>query len=319
MKLYKVIRKPPFFLSASHWITKKDSPVKSNLKSRKAVIIPLVLMQYGSLKTKLASMRYIRPAIFISVKEMRKSAKGLTQNPHSGRKQIDRATLNELENYAKSLGVSKIGYTKVKPDHIFDKFEILYDNAMILLMEMDRKAIKSSPSKAATKEIWRTYSELGIIVNKIADFLRQQGINCHASPAIGGDVCTIPVAENSGVGAVGKNGLLITPEFGSSHRIAAVFIDVDNLPLKSLADNQHLWIKEFCETCNHCVKKCPGEAIYMHTRILEDGYPQFIDREKCALPFSKNCCSCIKECPFIHGNYEKIKKKFDLPHKNQRI
>lgn len=310
MKFYKIIRRPPFFLSASHWINKKEKTVKSSPKSRKAVIIPLILMQYGSLRTKFATMKFIRPALYISIKEMRKSAAGLSHNPHTGKKQIDSATLCELENYAAKLGVSKIAYTKVNPDFIFDTFEILYDSAMVLSMEMDREAIKSSPSVSATREIWRTYSSLGIAVNKLAGFLRQKGFNCHPSPAIGGDICTVPVAECAGLGVVGKNGLLITPEFGPSHRIAVIFLDIDNLPLKKLDENEHLWVKNFCETCNRCVKSCPGKAIFPQTVVLDDGYPQYIEREKCALPFSNNCCTCIKSCPFIHGNYDKIKISF---------
>lgn len=310
MKLYKLMRKPPFSISASTWMKKSDNPVKSSSKSRKAVIIPLVLVQYGSFRAKLATMKASDGALITCFKEMRKSAKELVKNPKTGKRTIDDATLQELEKFATELGVTKIGYTKVNPDYIFRDFKILYDNAMILSMEMNRDAIKSAPSNEATKEIWRSYKDLGIVVNKIAEFLRERGINCHPSPAIGGDINTVPVAENSGIGAIGKNGLLITPEYGPSHRLAAVFIDVDNLPVKTINENEHLWIKDFCETCNHCVKTCPGKAILKVTKFLADGYPQYIEREKCALPFSENCCTCINSCPFIHGNYDKIKSAF---------
>lgn len=311
MKLYKVFSTPPFFMSASHYMKKDDSPVKSTKKSRKAVIVPLILMQYGSLKQKFATFKNVGPIVWLSIKQMRRSACGLVNNPKQGTKKMDVKTLQELENYAKELGVSKIGFTKVKPDFIFDKFEILYDNAMILSMEMEREAIKNGPSEAATDQIWKSYSGLGVTVNKLACFLRERGFNCHPSPALGGDVCTIPIAQDAGIGAVGKNGLLITPEFGASHRLAAIFIDADNLPLKNLEDNDHLWIKDFCETCDKCVKACPGKAIYKQTKILKDGNPSFVDREKCALPFSSNCATCIAKCPFIQGNYDKIKASFD--------
>ncbi len=315
MKLYKLMRKTPFFLSASHWIKKSDKPVKSSKKARPAVIIPLLLIQYGSMKDKLKGFKTVGAALLTSVKEMRRSAKEITQNPKTGKKTIDAATLKELEDYAYSLGVSKLGYTKVNPDFIYKDFEILYDNAIMIAMEMNREDIKTNPSEAATKEIWRTYSGLGVAVNKIAAFLRDKGFNCHASPAIGGDIMTVPVAQDAGMGVVGKNGLLITPEFGPSLRLAAVFVDIDNLPLKTLADNEHLWVREFCDTCNHCVRSCPGNAIYEQTKILDDGYPKFIDSEKCALEFSKNCSKCISSCPFIMGNYYKIKVTYER-HKN---
>ena len=66
-----------------------------------------------------------------------------------------------------------------------------------------------------------------------------------------------------------------------------------------------------------CVDCCPGQAIYRKTKILEDGYPQFIDREKCAPAFSKNCSQCISSYLFIWGNYYGIKESY-LEHKEKR-
>ena len=311
MKLYKIFRRTPFFLSASHWISKKDNPIKSSKKARSAVLIPLLLIQFGSMRDKLKAFKIIGKQFVTSIKEMRKSAKNLPTNPKTGRKYIDTVSLIELENYIRSLGISQIGYTKVNPDFIFNGFNILYDNAIIITMEMERPKMRHNPSDDSTKEIWRTYSQLGIAVNKIAEYLRERGYDCHPSPAVGGDVMTVPIAEDAGLGAVGKNGLLITPKFGPSQRLAAIFVDIENLPLKSYADNKHLWIKEFCETCNHCVKSCPGKAIHEKTKILDDGYPEFIEREKCAPAFSKNCSICISSCPFFNGNYEKIKLTYE--------
>ncbi len=313
------MRKPPFFMRASHYINKKDQPVQSGEKARNAVMIPLVLMQFGSMRDKLASMDTMKPALVTSIKEMLKSVRELKRNPAEGKKRIDDKTLNELESYARELGVSQIGYTNVNPDFIFKGFEILYDNAMVITMNMEKDAIKSSPSVAASNEIWRTYSGLGIAVNKLAHFLRERGYKCHPSPAVGGDLSSVPLAQDSGIGAIGKNGLLITPEFGPSQRLAAVFIDVDNLPVKTFEQNEHLWIKDYCETCNFCVRKCPGDAILKETKILDDGYPQYIKREKCAPAFSRNCCTCIAVCPFINGNYSKIKQAFENNHLNEGV
>ena len=136
----------------------------------------------------------------------------------------------------------------MNPDFIFKDFEILYDNAIILIMEMDKDAIASGPSAECVKEIIRTYVELGVVVNRIADFLRERGYNCHPSPAIGGDINTVPTAQDANLGCMGKNGILVTPDYGPCLRIAAVFIDAENLPMAQ--GNDHMWIADFCETCN---------------------------------------------------------------------
>ncbi|HSN66548.1 MAG TPA: 4Fe-4S binding protein, partial [Fusibacter sp.] len=287
MKLYKLMKKPPFFLSASHWMTKNDHPVKSGPNSRQAVIIPLLLIQYGSISAKMKTMTKLKKYFVSSIKEMVVSASSLKKNPHTGKRTIDEYTLIEMENYAHELGISKIGYTKVNPNFIFNDFEILYDNAIMLTMEMNKERIATNPSLESSKEIFRTYENLGIAVNKIADFLRERGFDCHPSPAIGGDINTVPTAQDANLGYVGKNGILITPEFGPCVRLAAVFIDVDNLPMADI--NEHKWIKSFCETCNRCVKACPAGAIYETPKELPDGSHVYIDLHKCAQPFSEGC------------------------------
>lgn len=309
MKLYKIIKKPPFFLSASHWMTKVDTPVRSSVNSRQAVIIPLLLIQYGSLKAKFKSMSKLKRYFISSIKEMRVSAKSLKKNPHLGIKQIDEMTLKAMESYAHELGISTIGYTKIKSDYIFKDFEILYDNAIMFTMEMNKALIDSNPSLESSREIFRTYETLGIAVNKLSDLLRDRGYNCHPSPAIGGDINTVPAARDANLGWIGKNGILITPEYGPCVRLAAIFIDVDNLPIASKNDFE--WIETFCKTCQKCVKTCPTGAIHHEAQILTDGTPVYIDLHKCAPAFSEGCSKCISSCVFTGGNYNKIKATYD--------
>jgi epoxyqueuosine reductase QueG len=308
MKLYQLMRKPPRFMRASKRITKDDNPVESGPNARKAVMIPLVIAQYGSTKQKFESAGDSLPRMKNAIKNLLVSAKDLRNNPRPGKKSMEAETRQEMEAFIRSLGVSSIGYTRVNPDHIFEGFEILHENAIVITMEMDRELVKTSPSKEFANEIYRTYDELGIAVNKIADWLRERGYSCHASPAVGGDVNTVPVAQAAGLGCVGKNGILVTPEYGPCVRLAAIFVEIENLPLYNASE--HLWIRDFCETCNRCIKTCPAEAIYQEPEILADGTERFIDLERCAVPFSEGCSTCIKDCVFTPGNYEKIKKSF---------
>lgn len=125
MKLYKIMKKPPFFLSASHWMTKNDHPVKNGPNSRQAVIIPLLLIQYGSISAKAKTMTKLKKYFISSLKQMVVSARSLKDNPHLGKKQIDQKTLDDLEIYAHELGISSIGYTKVNPNFIFQGFRNL--------------------------------------------------------------------------------------------------------------------------------------------------------------------------------------------------
>lgn len=313
IKLSGRIKKAPSFFTIEPYLREQDNPVSSHPEAREPRIVPLVIIDYGSFTARLKQIRYegLKKYFIDTLREKHISAKSIRNNPYSGKRTIDSETLIELEEYAKGLGVAEIGYTKVNPRYIFKDFRILFNNAIVFTIEMDKEKIKGAPNMESFKEVFRTYYQVGLTVNKVADFLREKGYNAHAGPAGGGDVNYIPLAIDAGLGVAGKHGLLMTKENGPRVRLAAVYIDVENLPLSQ--ENPHGWIKDYCEYCNICVEKCPVDAIHMETKTLPDGGPEFIDHTKCAVPFSNDngCTLCIKYCPFSYGDYDKIKTKFE--------
>ncbi len=309
--LSETITKAPPFLTIEPYLRSQDTPVASHPEARKPRLVPLVVADYGNPAARIRHMRYVGRLLFGAIWEMWKSARSIRDNPYSGKKTMDPQSLAELEAHAKSLGVAEIGYTIVNPRHIFRGFRILFPNAMVFTIEMDRDKIRQAPSLPSYIEIWRTYYEVGVIVNKVAAFLRQRGFNAHAGPAVGGDVNYIPVAIDAGLGISGKNGLLITRHSGPRIRLAAVYTDIENLPFARTYP--HAWVRDYCEACNICVHKCPADAIFPVTKTLADGGPSFIDHTKCAMPFSNNngCTLCIKHCPFAAVSYDRLKEGFD--------
>jgi Pyruvate/2-oxoacid:ferredoxin oxidoreductase delta subunit len=308
--LSEKIKKAPPFLTIEPYLRPQDKPIASHPEAREPRLVPLVVIDYGSVVARFKTIKHVGKFLVDAIGEMWKSARSIRQNPYIGKKTLDPQTLAELEAYAKSLGIAEIGYTVVNPRYIFRGFRILFPNALVFTIEMDREKIRQAPSLPSYIEIWRTYYEIGVIVNKIADFLRQRGFNAHAGPAVGGDVNYIPVAMDAGLGISGKNGLLITRHSGPRVRLAAVYTDIENLPFAQ--ENLHGWVRDYCETCNICIQKCPADAIYPITKILPDGGPAFIDHTKCALPFSNNngCTLCIKHCPFSVMEYDWLKDRF---------
>jgi Pyruvate/2-oxoacid:ferredoxin oxidoreductase delta subunit len=303
----------PWLLTIEPYLRKQDQPIKSDPQAREPRLVPLVIIDYGNLMARFKQMRYIGKLLFKSVKEMAISASSIRKNPYAGKRKIDPETLKGLEEYATGLGISEIGYTKVNPRYIFKNFRILFENALVFTIEMDKEKIKKAPSVPTFVEIFRTYYDIGVVVNKVADYLRDRGYNAHAGPAIGGDVNYIPVAIDAGLGMSGKNGLLITRKNGPRVRLAAIFTDIDNLPFSQ--KNPHAWIRNYCQSCNICVQKCPANAIYSETKTHHDLGPVFIDHTKCALPFSNDngCTLCVKYCPFSYVDYEKLKTKAVQP------
>ena len=301
------------FPSVKDYITEDEELITANEFSRPAVSIPGIIKEYSNFSSALRTRLPILNLMVSCIKQAKISAESIRNNPKNKKKQLSEQERSSLEEYARTLGVSQIGYTKVDRDMIFSDRGILYDNAIVFIIKMRKDAIQTAPSKTAIKEIFRTYNELGIIVNKISDYLRKLGYNAMAGPAMGGNVSYVPLAQKAGLGVIGKHGVLISDQdFGSSLRIAAVYTDIENLPFAE--DNPHMWIKDFCQSCNRCVRLCPANAIY-EKNILVNGNPDTqtsIDNTKCAVPFANNygCTVCVKECTFFNNDYATVKDRF---------
>ncbi len=308
------IRKPPRFMTIEPYLRAQDRPIASHPRARQPRLVPLVVFDYGSVTARLKQLRFIRRSMAGALRELLRGVRGIRRNPYRGQRTIDAATLRDLEDFARSLGATDIGYTRVDPRRIFRGFRILFENAIVFTIEMDREKIRQAPSMPSFVEIFRTYHEVGVVVNRVADFLRERGFDAHPGPAIGGEVSYVPLAVDAGLGYVGKNGLLITRGNGPRVRLAAIYTDIENLPLAG--ENPFAWIRDYCEDCNICVAKCPADAIHLQTRTHADGGPVFVDHTKCAVPFSNDngCTLCIKYCPFSYASYDKLRVRHEARH-----
>lgn len=291
-----------------NFVGDKTPVVHASEKSKPGYSVPELVLKYGN---SLPSFKLSTMLTMIStIKNARQSYKNVKNNPDDPKTKVSEEFIEKLVEYAKSIGALEVGFVKVEPKYIFQGSTVLHENAIIVTQKMDKAEIAKAPSKDTGHEVHRTYRELGIIVNKIAEFLRDNGYSAQAGPANGGNANYILLAEKAGLGAIGNHGLLISPEVGPCQRIAAVYTSIENLPIEK--ENEHLWVKDFCKECKKCVSECPAQAIYEGPR--EDIYDtkKHIDRKKCAKPFSDmwGCSICIKECTFNKADYEKIEKSF---------
>ena len=106
-------------------------------------------------------------------------------------------------------------------------------------------------------------------------------------------------ARLSGLGFIGKNGLLITKEFGSKIRLCTV---LTNMPLKAEKEI----ITEDCGNCEICKNACPANAIFGTNFDVNKGRNSVLDPELCSkymktaymhIGRGSVCGLCIKNCP----------------------
>ena len=146
------------------------------------------------------------------------------------------------------------------------------------------------------------YSKLAFVCSLLAQFIRNLGY--HAIPCGNDTALSIPLAIDAGLGELGRNGLLITPQFGPRVRLCKVLTDLPLKPNKPV----DFGLQEFCEKCNECFEKCPAHAISEDktadaiTVSNNSGVSKWaVNGEKCFRFWCEagiDCSICIKVCPF---------------------
>ncbi len=181
------------------------------------------------------------------------------------------------------------------------------NKVIVMAVEMDEDAISTAPTQPAAAASAIAYSKIAFIISCLGEFVRNLGyraIQCGNDTAL-----SIPLAIDAGLGALGRNGLLLTPELGPRVRICKIFTD---LPLISDEPNQRFIekIKNYCKNCSKCAEACENDAItknenptFTPTSISNNpGVKKYyVDVEKCFefwVENSSDCGNCIMVCPF---------------------
>ncbi len=181
------------------------------------------------------------------------------------------------------------------------------NKAIVMAIEMDQDAISTAPAQPAAAASAIAYSKMAFIISCLGEFIRNLGyraIQCGNDTAL-----SIPLAIDAGLGALGRNGLLLTPELGPRVRICKVFTD---MPLISDDPNQEFIAKvnNYCKNCSKCAEACETNAITKEedptfkpaTISNNPGVKKYyVDVEKCFeywIENSSDCGNCIAACPF---------------------
>lgn len=148
------------------------------------------------------------------------------------------------------------------------------------------KKVIADLQEAPTKEYYSLYYSLNKKLNEILmageGFLREKGFRAYAQTTERvtvnqNRISTIPhktVATRAGLGWIGKNCLLVTPQYGSAIRISSLLTDAP-LEYNEPVDDSH------CGKCNLCVKKCPAQALKGSLWEVGMQREKIVDVEKC--------------------------------------
>ncbi len=170
--------------------------------------------------------------------------------------------------------------------------------------------IQEGPTLAYREMYHSLNRQLNEIVSAGAEYLRGEGYQAFAQTTDAvidnGDFRTqMPhktVATRAGMGWIGKNCLLITPEYGPAIRMSSILTDAPLTCKEPINESK-------CGGCNKCVEICPGGALHgklWNTTVDRD---EIVDKIVCQNTQRKLmkertgidvdlCGQCFVVCPY---------------------
>jgi reductive dehalogenase len=234
----------------------------------------------------------------------------------------DRAAITrQVKSAARWLGADLVGICEVDPNWVYsqwgdynaffsgglanagDAIEIpsWLKYAVVMAVEMDYEQIRRSPALEPATALG--YAKMAFVAPSLATYISQLGYR--AMPSGNDFALNIPLAIDAGLGELGRNGLLVTEQFGPRVRICKVFTD---LPLE-VDPPVDIGVQAFCERCKLCSQLCPGRALVSGERtdkawdvsnnvnVLK--WP--VKAMDCLTWWRRNggsCGVCIRVCPY---------------------
>lgn len=224
-----------------------------------------------------------------------------------------------VKQVARLYGANLVGVTAVNPKWIYSyyferptgdygKLEMPLKYAIVMGIEMDWDWIKHSPYPEASAATALVYSRMAELASSLAKYIRALGYQ--ALPSGNDTGQSIPLAIDAGLGELGRNGLLLTPEYGPRQRLCKVFTDLPLVPDKPI----DFGIQRYCEKCHACARACPVDAVRRENRTTKPtsisnrtGILRWpVDVARCYLFWRENrgtdCSNCIAACPWAIQN-----------------
>ena len=178
----------------------------------------------------------------------------------------------EVKAFTRELGADLVGVasadcvettpTRRGPSHVLPEARSIVVFAKPMLVG----SIESPKSEVVTCQNLALYNELDRISYLLGCFIEGSGYRAATIPAWSpvemtsetkgfvGAVSLRHAAQAAGLGVLGKNNLLLTPQFGPRVRLAGVVTS-------ALIDPDETLSEYLCDSCEACIDACPVDAI----------------------------------------------------------
>jgi epoxyqueuosine reductase len=212
---------------------------------------------------------------------------------------------------AARLGLSAVGFAAYDPRYTYAEYAGKHDEGSVIvcLLEQDFEGTQTIPSPRGERAAFVAYSEAQKRTARLAEFVHTQGYRAQPHGIIGPAV-SIPYAVQAGLGQLGLNGQLLTPEAGSRCRI---FLITTNAQLVH-GEPVDFGVNAICDACQICVRRCPVGAIPKQRAEHRGVLKAKIKTERCfplvAIQLH-GCAICMKVCPVQRYGIDAINEHFE--------
>ena len=176
-----------------------------------------------------------------------------------------------------------------------------HPHAVSVAVALSPRMLATGPVLPEVVEVMRVYVRLATIADTLAAYIRSLGYAARAHVMPNYQVLCIPVAIDAGMGGLGRHGLMITKELGSSLKLATVTTD---LPLVHDPGPRDIGIEDFCGECLICADSCPTAAIPRGEPVSAEGTRRWrINAEACFAVWNDtgtDCGVCVASCPWTN-------------------
>jgi ferredoxin len=249
-----------------------------------------------------AVVPYMWPAVVASAPRVSRSDRRLRaarreQRPAASSSPLPGAELTAaLKAKAAELGISAVGVTRHDPRYTLAQFAGRHvgDRVVVCILEQNYESTQLIPSERSERAALATYGQLEDRLVELSEWLQAQGYRARPEDYIG-ESMFIHYAVAAGLGQLGLNGQLLTPQAGSRCRINVLTTDA---PLDFDAPVDY-GIEGVCDRCQACVRRCPVGAIPAVRKEHRGVVKAKLNTKRC-LPIvtqAAGCSICMKVCP----------------------
>ncbi len=170
----------------------------------------------------------------------------------------------EVKQFLKNYRVKIIGFGKI-PTTV-EKFEITENYPRVIVFGYQiAKSVLNTIKDSPTLIYKQHYKTVNWLLDQTAyhlvQFIVDKGFNALAIPASQtvdwqnqkGHISHKLLALESGLGYIGRSGLLVNPQFGAQVRYVSVLTDIEFEPDEKISGD--------CGNCRKCIIACPAGAI----------------------------------------------------------